>query len=134
MKLEHPEKFNIEIAEKVLEQVLREPQSHNQSLPFLFREETLCGSVGCIMGWASFFTHGYSDGDDSPFWNALADGDHLLGLTRDEFGEIYGDMDRDSAIATLKDFIAQAKEAQASQVDIDPLAEQLTAVEELVNA
>jgi len=110
MKLKNPERFDIETAERVLEQVTRFPKNHIQVIPMEHNHS--CGSVGCIMGWALHFKGFVVDyATDSPWYQRLLKGD-VLGLNNVEFINIYSDGYEDSAINKLKDYIEQAHAAQ----------------------
>lgn len=103
MKLEHPEKFNIPLAEKVLEWVLKEPKLHDQTVIGAYD----CKTPGCIAGWTWQFS-GAKEYVSSRMFAAR----DALGLTQQESEVVFGDFDNASAIATFRDYIEQAKAAQ----------------------
>ena len=114
MKLAHPERFNIDLAIKVLDHVILNPAQHQQmTLLNVFRfSEVDCGTVGCIAGWALVFGGGVEKENRSDY------ACHLLGLERDEFSEFYGDFDEQAAIETFIDYIAQARAVQEVLVGV----------------
>jgi hypothetical protein len=117
--LEHPENFNIDIAEKVIQQVTEHPSTHHQ-----FPEFSHCGSAACLIGWAKLFM-GLGEWPEQK-----ADGRFILGLsTITEYYHIYGEPYKSRAIDNLRDYIEQAKAAQHVQDD-----ELVALTEELVNA
>lgn len=112
MILQHPELFDIPLAERVLEHVITSPRQHNQGYEMLrlgLPGVDECAQTGCIMGWAAAFNdnkqqYGRSGPDD-------------LNITWDEYHNIYGECDNDMAIAMLRDYLAQAHVAQDVQDD-----------------
>lgn len=112
MKLEHPELFNIGLAEKVLTHVVTNPEQHNQRV-----EYDRCAQAGCLMGWAAVFS-GKRNGDSSY---------RDLHITPEEWEHIFEESCNSIAIAKLIDYIAQAKVAQYIKNDVvldNPHAEQ----------
>lgn len=108
MKLQHPEKFNIALAEKVLDHVERFPEMHNQGV---FLGSTHCGTAGCIAGWAYHLSCGALPGMQPQTGRARM-AQHWLGLTPTEFAEFYTEMSEYAAKRIFADYIAQAKAAQ----------------------
>lgn len=97
MKLKHPEKFNIDLAERVVTHVIINPQRHYQ-----VEEFDRCAQVGCLMGWAAVFS-GKLDGDSS---------EDDLGLENEEWMYIFDEMSNRKAIEKMVDYIDQAKAVQ----------------------
>jgi hypothetical protein len=115
IRLARPEKFDLKVAEQVLDQVTRKPRSHNQLIPMADR---LCGSVGCIMGWGLFFAGVPVDYSPNSEWYQRLSNGRVMGLTNIwEYAYIYTEMDKGKALEKLRDYIEQAKIAQAVQDD-----------------
>jgi hypothetical protein len=112
MKLQRPEKFNIPLAEKVLDHVIKFPDLHKQDTVGAYT----CNSPGCIAGWVRFFAATAKERETVMIETLTQD---KLGIYADEFHNFFGDGDEASAIETLADYIAQARAAQTTQDDYE---------------
>lgn len=118
MKLSHPELFNIDLAQRVLDHVERFPEQHNQKVVYgpYWSDEKTCGTVGCLAGWAAQLSGQF---DGSVCHSVLAV--EVLGLDDidgAEFNEFFGTEDKGEAKEIFRDYIAQAQLAQYCQKDL----------------
>src|SRR5258708_7697236 len=108
MKLSHPEEFNLEVATKVLNQVTLHPESHLQRVAM-----NMCGSQGCIAGWACEFYEG-SYLDLTPALGRMAAARIILGLEHHEADKLFSAVLGESAARRrLGSMIRQAEKYHA---------------------
>jgi hypothetical protein len=119
--LTHPEKFNVDLAQRTLNFVIHHPEQHDQ---FQLMGQSACGSVGCIAGWAA--TLAGFDLPSRPSYDDLVEMQRFardeLGLTENEFQLFYANYDRDKAIDIVRDYIDQALAVQQQPVEEMALA------------
>lgn len=102
--LQNPLQFDVVLAERALEQVIEHPETHNQRVDMV---SDGCAQTGCIMGWVKMLATGHLHG--STDW-VVQD---ALGLTSDEFCDVYGEQSNKVAIRRFKSYINHAKKVQA---------------------
>jgi hypothetical protein len=115
MKLSHPELFNIELGQRVWDQLTDNPSSHVQS-------QVWCGSTGCIAGHA--YLLGGGDVMKMSMVLVMTFAEEMLGLNppgpqglssrlSDEAVHLFdGSISGREARAILADYIVQAQVAQ----------------------
>lgn len=84
--------MNVELAQQVLDQITRFPESHNQMLVHegvnKSREDYVCGTAACVAGWAASFAGRTAFEEDDygrPYIYIKDDGD-WYDTGRDELG------------------------------------------------
>jgi hypothetical protein len=145
MKLTTPDTFNVELAEKVLDQITKHPETHDQR--YYTGYDVDCGTSACVAGWAVLLDHrttiSIEDGDLN--WDSPVSPAYLPSITS-RTGEIAvtllgiddgidGDLPRElfaaeashrKTVWRLRSLIRQAKRHQRKVAFRRQLAEALT--------
>lgn len=104
--LSHPEDFNIDLATKVLDQITRQPWTHDQSV--VMNE---CGTSGCIAGWTNLLHNprAYKKAYKKDSYMGMDDARLLLGLPYGEARRLFsGGLPESEARKLLSAMIAEA--------------------------
>lgn len=111
MKLQRPEKFNVALAQTVLNHVTLHPEMHNQAIVM-----NSCNTAGCIAGWIWVLDKGepMPEAIICGSGNRMDDAQDILGLTTREADQLFsGVITERMAVKMLADMIRQATKHQS---------------------